>query len=96
MLRQCAHQSLAHRNGWLGSSLCAGKPDYLGVARDHITRVFVAKFTGDENVWHGYPADHRGSHRDIPIELVLDGWMRGGLLTPAKIRKLIRGQPCRL
>ena len=89
-------------NGWFdggvgwGLHLPAGKPDYLGVAQDHETIVFVAKFTEDQDVWHGYPADHRRKHGDIPTEPVLDDWMRDGLLTPAKIRKLTRGQPCRL
>ena len=83
------------RVGW-GLHLPAGKPDYLGVARDHETKVFVAKFTEDQDVWHGYPADHRRNHRDIPVDDVLAGWMREGLLKPAKIRKIGRGQPCRL
>ena len=30
--------------GW-GLHLPAGKPNYVGVARDHDTKVFVAKFT---------------------------------------------------
>jgi len=81
--------------GW-GLHLSAGVPDYLGVARDHQSRVFVAKFTGEQNVWHGYPADHRRNHRDIPTESVLADWMREGLLARATVRKLTRGQPCRL
>ena len=81
--------------GW-GLHLPAGKPDYVGVARDHDTRIFVAKFTADQDVWHGYPADHRQNYRDIPTERILDGWMHNGLLTRAKIRKIARGQPCRL
>ena len=86
---------LVGKIGW-GLHLAAGKPDYLGVARDHETKVFVAKFTGEQNVWHGYPADHRRNHQDIPTEQVLTAWIRDGLLARAKIRKLTRGQPCRL
>jgi len=89
------HQRLVRRRH-RGLHLPAGKPDYLGVAQDHEAIVFVAKFTEDQDVWHGYPADHRRKHGDIPTEPVLDGWMRDGLLTPANIRKLTRGQPCRL
>lgn len=81
--------------GW-GLHLAAGNPDYLGVARDHETKVFVAKFTGERDVWHGYPADHRRNHRDIPNERILADWMREGVLKPAKVRKIGRGQPCRL
>ena len=81
--------------GW-GLHLPGGRPDYVGVAQDHETKVFVAKFTEDQDVWHGYPADHRRNHQDIPTEYVLGDWMRARLLTPAKIRKLVRGQPCRL
>ena len=81
--------------GW-GLHLPAGKPDYLGVAQDHESRIFVAKFVRNQDVWHGYPADHRRNHQDIPTERVLHGWMRDGLLARAKIRKLTRGQPCRL
>lgn len=74
----------------------AADQTYVGVAQDHETQVFVAKFTEDQDVWHGYPADHRRNHQDIPTEYVLGDWMRARLLTPAKIRKLVRGQPCRL
>lgn len=81
--------------GW-GLHVLNGTPAYVGVARDHETRVFVAKFTGSLRVWHGYPADHRQSCGDIPTEHVLGRWMRDGLLGRAKVRKLTRGQPCRL
>ena len=92
----------ARAAGWLDSDVGWGlhlpnrTPAYVGVARDHETRVFVARFTGNLRVWHGYPADHRQSYGDIPTERVLGRWMRDGLLSRAKVRKLTRGQPCRL
>ena len=92
----------ARAAGWLDSDVGwglhrpDGTPAYVGVARDHETRVFVAKFTGDLHVWHGYPADHCPSYSDIPTERVLGRWMRDGQLSSAKVRKLTPGQPCRL
>ena len=88
---------LLEQVGW-GLHTPNGKPDYLGVARDHIRRVFVAKFVdrGATNIWHGYPADHQRSCTDIPDESILQSWLRLGLLGAPKIRKLSKGQPCSL
>lgn len=96
--------SEAHANGWLRASEGWGlhtssrSPQYLGYAQDHATEVFVAKFVGDQGgaLWHGYPADHQRCPQDIPAEAVLQAWIDAELLTPAKARKVAKGQRCNL
>jgi hypothetical protein len=83
-------------SGW-GLHIPDSTPDWLGVAQDHTTRVFIAKFVGQSaGVWHGYPADHVKNARDVPHEDVLSAWLKAELLAPAKARKILRGQPCNL
>lgn len=83
-------------NGW-GLHFVEGAVRYLGVGQDHATRVFIAKFVAnsDESQWHGYPADHI-RRSDRPCEQILRQWLGGEVLPPAKIRKISKGQPCRL
>jgi len=94
----------AETNGWANVSpgwglhvvndvLC-----YLGVAEDHRTRVFLAKFVdGRRNrQWHGYPADHQRNYQDVPDLTLLKTWGTQGVLPRGKIRKLMRQQPCSL
>ena len=81
--------------GW-GLHFSNGTLDYLGYAQDHSTSVFIAKFVGNQEIWHGYPADHQRNQQDIPTERVRKIWMQSGVLTPPKICKITRGQPCRL
>jgi len=71
---------------------------YLGVAQDHITRVFIAKFVNDviHNNWHGYPADHQLNQQDIPEDFVLKDWLKNKILPKAKIMKIAKGKPCKL
>src|SRR5688572_27130432 len=52
-----------------------GHPRYLGVAQDHMTEVFIAKFIGDNDIWHGYPADHQRNPQDIPHPTVMASWL---------------------
>lgn len=74
-----------------------GKLEFLGVGRDHTSPVFIAKFLGDHsNEWHGFPIDHQKDERDIPKPWIVNAWMTMNLLTPAKARKIIKSQPCRL
>jgi len=75
-----------------------GQIQYLGVAQDHLRRVFIAKFVdkGKRRNWHGYPVDHQRSTFDIPAPEVLKMWIDEGLLSNAKIRKITKGQPCNL
>ncbi len=69
---------------------------YLGVAQDHSTQVFIAKFVDGtaKNDWHGYPADHERNPHDIPDTAILNNWLSSKILSAAKIRKISRGQPC--
>lgn len=91
------------KSNWLdgmaawGLHLKDGVADYLGVAQDHHTPVFVAKFVtaDDKSLWHGYPADHTRRH-DRPVQTVLRIWLKDAVLPAAKIRKLGKGEPCNL
>jgi hypothetical protein len=93
----------ARTNGWLtpdtgwGLHLVNGNAVVLGVAQDHATSVFLAKYVGSASgPWHGYPADYRSNSQDIPTPHVLGEWCVKGLFSAAKIRKISRGQPCNL
>lgn len=94
--------SESERQGWLvadkgwGLHVVSGQVSWLGVAQDHTTQVFIAKFVGgDANTpWHGYPADYRKNNHDIPDAVVLRKWLEANAMPAAKIRKIARGQPC--
>ncbi len=60
--------------------------------------LFIAKFKNDvpHNTWHGYPADYQRKSQDIPDTEILHDWIANNILTKAKIRKIMAGQPCRL
>jgi hypothetical protein len=80
------------RKGW-GLHLVEGAITSLGRIVNPTTFVYIAKFVGDTERlnWHGYPADGR-KPQDIPIEPVRQLWIDRKLLTPAKIRKIARGE----
>lgn len=83
--------------GW-GLNLVNGSPDYLGVDETGTVQLFIARFE-DSNAtdkWHGYPMDHVRRSQDRPPGQVKQAWIDAGLLTPAKVRKVARGQPCTL
>ena len=86
---------LLQDTGW-GLHFPAGFPEYLGVAEDQETSLFIARFVGKSGAWHGYPADHQRNFQDIPDGTILSNWLGRKLLGAAKIRKITRGQPCRL
>ena len=94
--------AVAHSMGWIdgekgwGLHCLNGALQYLGFGQDHTTRVFMAKFVGHQDTWHGYPADHQRNQQDIPSEPVRKIWLHDGVLTAPKIRKITKGQPCRL
>jgi hypothetical protein len=74
---------------------------YLGVTKSAAPekrRLFVAKFIDNNgnNRWHGYPADHVLNQQDIPPENILGNWLENQYLRTATIRKLSKGQKCRL
>ena len=72
--------------------------DYLGLAQDHITKVFLAKFVNDQphNTWHGYPADYQRNPQDIPDLSILKLWLQDGILPQSKISKIVKAKPCKL
>lgn len=77
------------------------KTAYLGVTKSSAPEkrdLFIAKFidSNKNNKWHGYPADHVLNSQDIPPEEVLAMWLQVKHLRPATVRKLSRGQKCKL
>ena len=90
-----AQKWLARKIGW-GLYIATGCVAYLGTARDRQRQLFVAKFVNptQQNLWHGYPADHQRTTNDIPTNPILKNWLNSKLLSAAKVRKLSRGQPC--
>lgn len=94
----------AHAQAWIlnsrgwGLHIQNGAPDYLGVGVDRNRRLFVARFEdGNANQkWHGYPADHQSKVNDRLPEELKQLWLENSVLTPAKVRKLAKGEPCSL
>lgn len=83
--------------GW-GLHIVNKNPKNLGVSKDLSRRLFIAKFVSANmtGVWHGYPADYRCNTQDIPNRNVLRNWGDRLLFSRAKIRKILKGQPCNL
>jgi hypothetical protein len=103
VLKQRICLQRAYHSGWLlpekGWGLhynSRNMLDYLGVAQDHKTEIFIAKFEENQGNWHGYPADHERNNQDIPDKSIRQKWQKDGVLPPAKIRKIGKGQPCSL
>lgn len=69
---------------------------YLGenAARNRV--LFLAKFVGTSGQWHGYPCDPQAKAQDIPKPAILESWLAKKLLPAAKIRRILKGQPCSL
>lgn len=83
--------------GW-GMHLVRDLPTYLGVGVKRERQLFIAKFV-DGNIngnWHGYPADYEENSQDIPPEDILISWYSAGYIKFAKVRKIIKQQPCRI
>jgi len=103
--RQCFHRAYTSwrctKHTCWGLHFESSKVAYLGVSKSSAAiarNLFIAKF-GDSNEnskWHGYPADHVLNQQDIPPEDVLAMWLQTQHLRPAAIRKLSRGQKCKL
>lgn len=97
-----------HIYGWTLTFCCwglhfsEGGLSYLGISAanssDPRRELFIAKFvdSNQNNRWHGYPADHVDHPQDIPPENILSHWMRLRHLSPAKIRKISKGQRCKI
>ncbi len=75
---------------------------YLGRSAENepnLSLLFIAKFVDStqNNKWHGYPANPGGQkQQDIPPQSVLKDWGEKKYFRPAVIRKLSKGQKCRL
>jgi hypothetical protein len=71
---------------------------YLGINALKNRNLIIAKFIdgNQNNIWHGYPADYVQDHRECPSIEILTAWKEKGHFSRAKIRKIIRGQPCSL
>lgn len=75
-----------------------GEADYLGVSpADHPPQraLFIALYELDA-VCHGYPVDHQRSNREKPPTSVLNSWLNKGAVPAPAVRKIARGQRCRL
>jgi hypothetical protein len=79
-----------------------GKVSYLGVTAKsdpELRQLFIAKFidSNKNDKWHGYPADAcNEKQQDIPPEVILKDWLQKDHLRPQVVRKLTRGQKCKL
>ncbi len=96
--RKCYDEEwIVDQKGW-GLHIVDHRVLYLGVDQPHENKVFLAKFIdGNKNQkWHGYPVDHQRSSADIPDTNILNKWLETSVLTPPKIRKILKGQPCNL
>ncbi len=78
------------------------KVEYLGNSAKNepeLCQLFIAKFidSSKNSKWHGYPANPSGQKpQDIPPENVLGDWLSKQYLRPQLIRKIARGQKCKL
>jgi hypothetical protein len=78
------------------------KVEYLGNSAKNepeLCQLFIAKFidSSKNSKWHGYPANPSGQKpQDIPPENVLGDWLSKQYLRPQLIRKITRGQKCKL
>lgn len=75
--------------------------EYLGTSARNESNcnecLFIAKFVGDHGVnWHGYPANHVANPHDIPAPEVLRKWKERNFLRRPAVRKISKGQKCRL
>lgn len=94
----------SHESGWVDERVGTGwglhapaeRPLQLGVAEDHRSPSYVAKFVGSTALWHGYPADHTRKTQDIPPGRILSDWRTRGYLSKAKMSKLSTGKRCSL
>lgn len=95
--------SRANDNGWIvktsgwGLHYSNNALSYLGVSTRR-RPVFVARFVegGANQPWHGYPADHQNNQQDRLPESLKRQWLDAQVLSPAKLRKLAKGEPCSL
>lgn len=70
--------------------------DVLGICVDRTTNLKIAKFKGDQDVWHGYPANYRINQHDKPSPTILEKWKQAELISKSDMAKISRGQKCNL
>lgn len=84
--------------GW-SLHIVDGKAQYLGRSAHDLGRparmLFIA-FYVIQPICHGYPSDPQRSKREAPPDRVRNAWLQGKYLRAVTIRKLGRGQPCKL
>ncbi|HEY8035876.1 MAG TPA: hypothetical protein VIF37_09845 [Methylobacter sp.] len=88
----------SEENGWGLFINNNGSLNYLGVIQARNIEVFIAKFVTDKNhnAWHGYPADYQFKAQDVPDKSILLKWKEENFLTKSIIRKIMKGQPCKI
>lgn len=92
---------LAYSSGWMDTFACwgvhvvGGVADRLGI-NSRNEKLLFAKFvdSGQNCVWHGYPADYRRKTNDTPSYEILGEWRRRGLIDKRQIRIIKQGQVC--
>lgn len=88
----CEKKWTVGKSGW-GLHTVENKIAYLGYDRD-IGNVFLAKFDNHaKGEWHGYPCNYKINNQ-VPPQKILKDWVAEGILKPAKVRKISRGQRC--
>ncbi len=93
-------------SGWLISEVGQGKQQVgwglfihqnrvkcVGKLIDRSKMATYAKFLGINDEWHGFPADYNRNF-DKPTLAIHSSWLQH--MGEAKVRKIIRGEPCKL
>ena len=84
------------KSGWgWGVHVPDGELAMLGVDRDHVSEVFISRFDFAADEWHGYPVDYRKPQQKPPGTVLLS-WVAKAYLGKAQMRKIVKGQPCRI
>lgn len=80
------------------------KPDYLGFpakkSPSALNELFIAKYrsdpSGNDILWHGYPADTTLNIHDRPPEECLIDWEKKNFISSAQMSKILKGKKCSL
>ena len=86
------------RHSW-GLHLVNGKPSIVGRSvrsRDPIQNLWIAKFVGNSQFWHGYPADYRFNLQDRPDGAILQNWYACGYIGKHDRSRIQSGKRCSL
>ncbi len=96
--------SNTYKRGWYGQAVGWGlhlenkSIRVLGVGVNRQRQLFFARFVDGNvnNIWHGYPADYLEHQQDVPDPIFLSIWCSEKYMSAAKMRKILRRQPCNL